>query len=85
MRYIVIIMCAIILYAGDLFSQSRITHNNKEIFLSGINLAWVDFAKDLKNFDKATFARALDEISSEGGNCVRWWLHINGRYTPEFT
>ncbi len=50
-----------------------------------MNLAWVDFAKDLKKFDKATFSRALNEISAEGGNCLRWWLHLNGRYTPEFT
>ena len=69
---------------GNMLAQNRITHNNKEIFLSGMNLAWIDFSKDLTRLDKSEFTRALDEISAEGGNCVRWWLHLNGRYSPLF-
>ncbi len=70
---------------GSISAQNRIKHNDREIFLSGINLAWINFSKDLTSFDKSEFTRALDEISSAGGNCARWWLHLNGRHSPVFT
>lgn len=85
MKNIKISLIALIFCSGNLVAQNRITHNNKDIFLNGINLAWIKFARDLTNFDKSEFTRALDEISAAGGNCVRWWLHVNGRYSPKFT
>jgi hypothetical protein len=85
MKNICIVIILIILLSSNIFSQNRIKHNDKNIFVSGMNLAWIDFAKDLQDFNKEIFARVLFEISAEGGNCVRWWLHTNGRYSPEFT
>ncbi len=76
----------IILFCScSLIARNRITHNGKEIFLSGMNIAWIKFGRDLTDFDKSEFSRALDEISDAGGNCARWWLHLNGRYSPEFS
>ncbi len=63
----------------------RISHGNQELFLSGINLAWINFANDLGNFNEAEFTRAMDEVSEAGGNSVRWWLHTNGRNSPQFS
>jgi hypothetical protein len=71
-------------FCSFIFPQNRVIHNNKEIFLSGMNLAWVNFAQDLTKFDEASFTTALGEISSAGGNSMRWWLHIDGRYSPKF-
>ncbi len=85
MSRIYILAVVLLCCTGNIIPQNRIIHNGQEIFLSGINLAWIDFAKDLSRFDEPEFTRALDEVSDAGGNCVRWWLHVNGRYSPVFT
>lgn len=80
--FFVLIICSII----NLNAQSnRINYNNQELFLSGMNLAWVNFANDLTSFDSAKFALAFKNISNAGGNSVRWWLHTNGTASPQFT
>jgi hypothetical protein len=65
--------------------QSRVWHNGQPIFMSGMNLAWIDFADDLTNFNETQFTLAMDQISEAGGNTVRWWLHVNGAHSPVFT
>lgn len=85
MKSIKISVFILLLCFSNLLAQNRIKHNDKQIFLSGMNLAWINFGKDLTSFDKPEFIRALDEISASGGNCVRWWLHVNGLHSPEFT
>ncbi len=72
------------LWAITAFSQNRIQHNGQDLFLNGINLAWMDFANDLTAFDEDLFAYVLDTVSAVGGNCIRWWLHINGTRSPFF-
>lgn len=54
-------------------------------FVSGMNIAWNNFANDLNEFtqeDRVYFENLMDVISSEGGNSLRWWLHTNGANTP---
>ena len=54
-------------------------------FMSGMNIAWKNFANDLNEFtpeDKAYFEEVFDAMESNGGNAVRWWLHTNGANTP---
>lgn len=81
----IVVLFVIGLLIIPLKSQSnRISHNGREVFLNGINLAWIDYAKDLKKFDKKEFTRAIDEVSEAGGNCIRWWLHTDGRFSPQF-
>jgi hypothetical protein len=58
--------------------------SGQEIFLSGMNLAWINFAQDLTDFNETEFIRALDEISAAGGNTIRWWLHVDGTASPVF-
>lgn len=57
-------------------------HRGQQLFLSGMNLAWIDFGRDLTHFDEARFVTALDELSKAGANTVRWWIHVNGSHTP---
>ncbi|MCX2742267.1 T9SS type A sorting domain-containing protein [Mangrovivirga sp. M17] len=55
-------------------------------FVSGMNIAWKDYANDLNEFtpaDKEYYKEMFDSITSNGGNAVRWWLHTNGANTPE--
>jgi hypothetical protein len=66
--------------------QNRIAYNNQNLFLSGANLAWVSFARDIGP-GPTDFARISDVLLSmhdHGGNALRWWLHTNGTSTPQF-
>jgi hypothetical protein len=57
---------AAILFYWIVFSghaqSNRIHHNDQDTFLSGMNLAWVNFANDLVSFNESVFTRALDRI-----------------------
>src|SRR5215204_4751898 len=61
---------------------NRINHKGQDLFLSGINLAWINFAHDTSNFDEPRFVEALDGIAKAKGNTLRWWLHTNGSASP---
>ncbi len=66
--------------------QNRIAYNKQNLFLSGANLAWVSFARDIGP-GPTDFARISDVLLSmhdRGGNALRWWLHTNGTSTPQF-
>ena len=65
--------------------NNRIPIGDQEIFISGMNLAWVNFAQDLTQFNESSFTQALDDIAQVGGNSMRWWLHVNGKYSPQWT
>lgn len=62
----------------------RIEHNGQELFLSGMNLAWISFGRDLTMFNEEDFVGALDELAASGANSVRWWIHVNGSSTPQW-
>ncbi len=66
--------------------QNRIKYNNQDLFLSGTNLAWLSFARDIGigKIELNTFAEILLSIHDNGGNAIRWWLHTNGTATPQF-
>ena len=81
-RYIYITI--FILWTIAAISQNRIQNNGQDLFLNGINLAWMDFANDLTVFNEDLFAYVLDEISTADGNCIRWWLHTDGTSSPSF-
>ena len=65
--------------------SDRIHFNDQDLFISGMNLAWLDYANDLTQLDIDQFSSALDELKAARGNCFRWWLHVNGVYSPQFT
>ena len=77
----------IFLFLSTTFSQiNRIKYNNQELFLSGSNLAWANFANDIgPGFtDTLRFADVMLQSHEHGGNALRWWLHTDGTNTPEF-
>ncbi len=66
-------------------SLSRIHFAGKNIFASGINIAWVDFASDLgATPNLAQFATEFQTVRANGGNVMRFWLHTNGSQTPVY-
>jgi hypothetical protein len=82
--YAVIIL---FIFASAVYSQqNRIKYNNQDLFLSGTNLAWINFANDVGSgkTDYNTFADVLLQIHDNGGNSLRWWIHTDGTVSPEF-
>jgi hypothetical protein len=65
-KILLLFVCVTISIAS--YSQNRIQHNGQDIFLNGMNLAWMDFANDLTAFDDNAFTTALGEISAAGGS-----------------
>ncbi|GAB6089822.1 discoidin domain-containing protein [Spirochaeta dissipatitropha] len=66
------------------YEFNRINHNGQDLFLSGMNLAWINFASDLNNFNEARFTEAVEDVAFSGGNSIRWWIHVNGAHSPTF-
>ncbi|MCK9280064.1 MAG: discoidin domain-containing protein [Melioribacteraceae bacterium] len=66
--------------------QQRIEFNGQQLFLSGSNVAWVNFARDIGpgNNNIAKFKSYFGNISKNGGNSIRFWLHTTGQSTPQF-
>ncbi len=82
---LLILLCLMPLLA---FSQpSTIEYNGQQIFLSGVNAAWINFGADIGNgnTDTASFRQMFRKVHDNGGNTVRLWLHTNGAVTPEFS
>ena len=77
--------CVLALGAGAL-AQSRIDYHGQQVFLSGSNIAWVNFAADIgPGFTNlAAFRTMFDTVRARGGNVMRFWLHTNGTSSPAF-
>ncbi len=64
----------------------RIDFNGQDLFLSGANISWVRYARDIGpgNTNLTRFNEIFSELHEAGGNSMRLWLHINGENTPEW-
>ena len=67
-------------------AQNRINFYGRNLFMNGMNIAWVNFASDIGPgaVDTATFRKIFQTIHANGGNSMRFWLHTNGANTPAF-
>jgi hypothetical protein len=86
MKKIYLLLTIFLISSNLVAQQNRISYNNQKLFLSGDNLAWVNFANDIgpgvTNFN--LFADVMLQMHDHGGNAMRWWLHTNGTNSPEF-
>lgn len=68
--------------------STGLVFNGKPVFLSGANLAWIDYGNDFGNNQSNAKACALQSylrnISAAGGNSMRIWLFVEGQSVPEF-
>ena len=80
------LVAALILSQAAFSQTTRIKYNNQQLFLSGANLAWLSFARDIGpgTTDFNSFGDILLQMHDAGGNALRWWLHTNGTSTPAF-
>lgn len=83
---ILFLLIFILFMVVETYPQNRIEYNDQQLFLSGANLAWNNFASDIgpgdTDFDH--FADVLLQFHDYGGNAMRLWLHTNGTVSPEF-
>jgi hypothetical protein len=70
---------------------STIRYNNKEYYINGINVPWNSFGSDIGThyewgalYSPSFFTTFFQECQTYGINCVRLWIHCDGRSTPEF-
>ncbi len=70
----------------DAGRMDRIQFNDQELFISGANVAWIHFARDIGAgmADLDQFAGMFSELRANGGNTMRLWLHTDGRSTPHW-
>ena len=82
----IISFLSVVIFVSVSVGQNRINYNDQDLFLSGANLAWLNFANDIGsgNTNLEEFSNILLSIHEHGGNSLRWWLHTNGVSTPEF-
>jgi hypothetical protein len=66
--------------------MNRIRFNGQDLFLSGGNIAWVDFARDIGpgTTQLPKFNLMFSQLHNTGGNAMRFWLHTTGANTPEW-
>lgn len=65
-------------------AQNFINHRGQDIFVSGINVAWMNYGNDLTNFDSEEWTTICENVTNAGGNALRWWIHVDGRTTPTY-
>jgi hypothetical protein len=84
-------MAASIMAVGPQTTQDRadgdrLIINGNRVFISGMNIAWNNFARDVGDnaVNITPFVNQFKQIKNAGGNAVRWWLHTDGQTDPKF-
>lgn len=70
---------------------NTITYNGKNYYINGINVPWNAFGSDAGThykwgalYDRTFFTTLFQQCKQYGVNCVRLWIHCDGRTSPEF-
>jgi hypothetical protein len=84
----------VLLLTASLFAAepaNTITYNGKAYYINGINVPWNQFGSDAGShyqwgalYDSSFFTSFFKGCKDYGVNCVRLWIHCDGRSTPEF-
>ncbi|MEM6804231.1 MAG: hypothetical protein AAF696_22695 [Bacteroidota bacterium] len=72
-------------------AQSILNLGGNPFYINGINIPWNNFGWDVGlhpgkgvGYDPFWFEEAFSRMESHGVNTARFWLHCDGRATPEF-
>lgn len=68
------------------FSDRITLPSGEKIFVSGFNLAWINFGGDVGDvaLNETAFRSAMKAVADSGGNTMRVWLSTNGAKDPKF-
>lgn len=82
-------LIASLLILSTASTQAQMLHVDGEEFLvNGINIPWRHFGQDFGasirqlNYDSTFFNRTFEELQDNGVNCIRMWIHCDGRHSP---
>ena len=88
------ILLPVLLLSAMTFSQIApkvITYDGREVYLNGMNVAWNSFGTDVGMhhewgglYDPVWFENIFKKLEQAGANCIRIWIHCDGRSSPEF-
>lgn len=83
----IILFLMIIVNLAQAQVDNRISYNNQDLWLNGGNVAWVNFARDVGpgNTPINDFEKMYTQVNENGGNAMRFWVHITGGTTPEWS
>ncbi|MCU0415777.1 MAG: glycoside hydrolase family 5 protein [Cytophagaceae bacterium] len=90
-HWLLLVLFSFCVHSG--FAQTHlIQYEGKPFFINGINVAWNNFGGDIgnhtlwgSNYDPIWFDSLFSRCRQYGINCVRLWIHTDGRATPEFS
>ncbi|KAA8597708.1 Mannan endo-14-beta-mannosidase precursor (Beta-mannanase) (Endo-beta-14-mannanase) (ManA) [Vibrio cyclitrophicus] len=64
-------------------SAPYLSYQESNIYVNGVNTAWLNYAQDFgTGLDESRAIQLFDQVRSVGGNSVRWWVHTNGTVSP---
>ena len=85
--FIFSLMC----FFGKAKGQSHISFRGKPLYLNGINIPWNNFGWDIGKqpekkvgYEPEWFEEAFRKFEESGVNVARFWIHTDGRASPEF-
>lgn len=83
------LLAAAVLAAAD--PAPRLRFAGKDWWLNGVNVPWKEFGADVGThyqwgalYERAWFQTMFQACKAKGVNTVRWWVHCDGRASPEF-
>ena len=81
------LLVALVASAAPGLAQETVRFNDQDLWLSGGNVAWVDFSRDIGPgaTNLARFEEAFSDLHASGGNSMRLWLHTTGDGTPAYS
>ncbi|CAN5156269.1 hypothetical protein BH23BAC3_BH23BAC3_04260 [soil metagenome] len=74
-------------FSISLNAQDRIQFGDKDLWLNGGNIAWINFSRDVGPNSSTVddFEPVFTQVNQNGGNALRFWVHINGSNTPAWS
>ncbi len=71
---------------GATQTLDRVRYDGKDVFLSGINVAWVSYSADLgpNPANLSAFRTIFQQVRNSGGNALRLWLYTTGANAPTY-
>ncbi|MBX9853461.1 MAG: cellulase family glycosylhydrolase [Cytophagaceae bacterium] len=85
-------LCLILLFISCIqynvvAQNNRIRFQCRDYFINGMNVAWADFGKDFAgpSINTAFWNTAFTDMSANGVNCIRVWIHGTKQGDPVFT
>lgn len=89
-KYIVFIYSLVCVFP-QIGAQSHLNYKGKPLYLNGINIPWNNFGWDIGKqpekgigYDEEWFEDAFTKFERAGVNAARFWIHTDGRASPEF-